>query len=119
MLVVEPDDGEGLDLSVFAQTDHARKIVDETGTTVVRVGLCRMSLLGKDLYLWMVPGPGLAPIRARELREMWRQALGDRTVIVLIARGNERAARWARFFGFTWLRSYKGDEVYGIHGSGA
>jgi hypothetical protein len=119
MLVVEPDDGQGLDLGVFAKTDVARRVVDETGATIIRVGLMRISLLGKDLYLWMVPGPGLAPIRARELRALWRQALGDRTVLVLISENNKKAARWAEFFGFTYQRSYKGDAVYGICGSSA
>jgi len=118
MLVVD-DDGEGLDWEVFSKTEHARKVLDDEGNVVVRVGASRMSLLGKDLYLWMVPGPGLAPVRARELRRLWREALGDRTVIVLVNRKAKKAARWAKFFGFTYARPYGEDDVYVICGSGS
>lgn len=114
MRVIE-DDGEGLDLEIFAQADIARKVVDDDGRTVLRLGAVRMSLLGKDLYVWMVPGPGLAPIRARELRDMWRKAVGDRTVVVSVNSLNKKAARWVKFFGFRFWKSTNGEDFYVIH----
>ncbi len=78
-------------------------------TPLVFVGLMPFTLLGNEVYIWMIPFPGLHARHAREMRLIFETYAVHYTKITSQIFHTERASRrWLEFFGFK--------EVYRVNG---
>lgn len=118
MIRVTEDKYSGLSEGVLERTDMVLRVEDEEGL-ILHLGYTVTNLLVREVYVWLVPGPSLAPVKMREAKRLWENKTRDwKTIIALVSREDRKARRFAEFFGLEPLGEYyEGEEFYGVRRS--
>jgi hypothetical protein len=87
---------------------------------VLTFGFTVMNLLLRQVYVWVIPGPALTPMRLRRAKRVWEDGTAAwRTIIIMVRREDPTAVRFARYFGFERVQAYNEEiDFYGIYRTG-
>lgn len=79
--------------------DRAMELKDGD-VTVLYCGYCILDLLLREIFVWIIPGPGLTAWKMREAMRLWREGIaGWSGVNAAVVAEDSVAKRYARFFG--------------------
>lgn len=98
MLSVREDTSEGLEGAAVPLTHEFYRVETADGECILRLGVSKVGLMTKSLYIWALPQEGLKVQHLRPLKRLFSEY--DFHGYAAIASSAVRAAKFAAFFGF-------------------
>lgn len=90
----------------YENADSVIELVDN-GVVLCRVGYSVISLLNREVFVWLIPTADFSAKHTKVMLGMWQRATaGWHTVAAGIRKDEPKAQRFAKFFGFKHVGPY-------------
>ena len=96
-----------------AQSTEFYLAIAPDDTPLLFVGIMPFTLLGSDVYIWMIPFKGLRARYLRELKRLFEACIeGFIRLVVQIPHYETEETRFVKYFGFTPVKKVKDMTTY-------